>query len=74
MADRAAAAPRSPHLQVGEVHALGNTDDDNDGCWRSHSWLVDDNGDVIETTVGRRAYFGVVLNGDESDDFVFWNA
>lgn len=36
-----------------------------DGLWRNHSWLLQPNGKLIETTVRRKAYFGVVLTRAE---------
>lgn len=36
-----------------------------DGLWRNHSWLLQPNGRLIETTVRRKAYFGVVLTRQE---------
>jgi hypothetical protein len=42
---------------------------DND-CWRCHTWLVDHAGRVVETTLPRGKYFGVVLNPKESEEFV----
>ncbi|MFO0845845.1 MAG: hypothetical protein U0797_26260 [Gemmataceae bacterium] len=33
------------------------------GGWRRHTWLVDSEGRVVETTVPRDLYFGMVLNG-----------
>jgi hypothetical protein len=36
-----------------------------DGMWRNHSWLLQSNGRLIETTVRRKAYFGVVLSREE---------
>jgi hypothetical protein len=41
----------------------------NDGMWRRHSWLWAD-GNVIETTVRRKLYFGMVLNPLEIEFFV----
>jgi hypothetical protein len=38
-------------------YGLGPDDD----IWRTHSWLVDIDGEVIETTVPRRMYVGVYL-------------
>ena len=43
-----------------------------DGLWRSHSWAVklkDDKTQLIETTVKRKAYFGVVLPTENCVDF-----
>jgi hypothetical protein len=38
-----------------------------DGIWRSHSWGVQRDGTVVETTCPRIGYFGVVLNPEESN-------
>lgn len=44
---------------------------DDDGLWRCHSWLVTtDRKTVVETTVPRVAYFGIVLDDGEATDFV----
>lgn len=44
------------------------------GVWRQHSWCVSKaTGVVIETTVGRIAYFGFRMNQDESELFLFEN-
>lgn len=41
-----------------------------DGAWRQHSWNLDDEkGTPIETTEPRVAYFGFILNEDESKQF-----
>jgi hypothetical protein len=47
-----------------------------DGLWRQHSWGVDAaDGRVIETTVRRVRYYGVILgDDDESLEFFFSNA
>ena len=46
-----------------------------DGLWRPHSWLVEPQNDgpprIVETTVGRLAYFGYVMDLPQSIDFVF---
>jgi hypothetical protein len=34
----------------------------NDGIWRQHSWGVTDDGEILETTAPREAYFGIVLD------------
>jgi hypothetical protein len=41
-----------------------------DRIWRQHSWLWAD-GNVIETTVRRKLYFGMVLTASEALRFVF---
>lgn len=46
-----------------------------DGLWRPHSWLMEPQNDgparIVETTVGRLAYFGYVMDLPQSIDFVF---
>lgn len=48
-----------------------------DGLWRPHSWLMEPQNDsdakIVETTVGRLAYFGRVLDLPNTIDFVFGN-
>ena len=41
-----------------------------DGIWRCHTWLVDKRGRVVETTFPREEYFGVVLDPEETTEFV----
>lgn len=54
--------------------ATGYAQSDNGG-WVQHSWGVDvDDGTIIETTVPRARYFGIVLTDDEAAEFVFFNA
>jgi hypothetical protein len=43
-----------------------------DGMWRQHTWLLD-GGVILETTVEREQYFGVVLEADEAAEFRRWN-
>lgn len=39
-----------------------------DGLWEPHSWLIDPKTKTIkETTVSRKAYFGVVLTAEETE-------
>jgi hypothetical protein len=33
-----------------------------DNTWRSHSWIMVTDGNLIETTIARDIYFGIVLN------------
>ncbi len=40
------------------VHGFGLSPD---GLWRLHSWLIDKHNTVIETTVPRTQYYGIVL-------------
>jgi hypothetical protein len=47
-----------------------------DGLWRQHSWLVRIKpraNQIIETTEKRIAYFGYLLNEEESEKFVYEN-
>lgn len=34
----------------------------NDGVWRPHSWCVNQNGQIIESTEPREFYYGICLN------------
>ncbi len=36
---------------------------DEDQMWRKHSWICDDKGNIIETTLPRGKYFGII--GDD---------
>ena len=36
-----------------------------DGLWRQHSWIVTPDGGIVETTVRRAAYYGVILTPQE---------
>jgi len=40
-----------------------------DGLWRQHSWVRDMNDTIIETTMVREKYFGVILTHGESEGF-----
>ena len=40
------------------------------GTWHQHSWLIDENNRIIETTEKRVKYFGYVLNSLESETFL----
>jgi hypothetical protein len=51
-------------IAVGSGFALSE-----DGLWRTHSWGFDDRGRVIETTVKRSKYFGIVLGSLFADKF-----
>lgn len=45
----------------------------NDGMWRQHTWgLIDD--EIIETTLKRFKYFGVILTEDEAVEFYASNS
>lgn len=52
-------------IAVGSGYALSE-----DGLWCLHSWGLDDRGYVIETTVKRTRYFGIVMGGHTADMFV----
>ena len=50
-----------------------------DGMWRQHSWCIAYAGDeyiedsiIIETTEERLAYFGFIMNEEESEEFASW--
>lgn len=45
-----------------------------DGVWRQHSWVLDSNGTIVETTFIREAYFGITLTPEEANAFYFDNA
>jgi hypothetical protein len=40
-----------------------------DGMWRQHSWCIDQDDRVVETTVKRLLYYGFILNRDEANLF-----
>lgn len=43
-----------------------------DGLWRQHSWAM--RGDeLVETTQNRELYYGIILEGDELDQFIKMN-
>lgn len=49
------------------AHGYGLSDD---GLWRQHSWLIDTRKKtIIETTLPRMIYYGVILEGDASRQF-----
>jgi hypothetical protein len=50
-------------LGIGTGYALSD-----DGLWRQHSWGVRREG-VLETTVPRTKYFGLLLQEEEADGF-----
>lgn len=51
-------------VAIGTGYALSD-----DGLWRSHSWALSPEGELVETTMEREAYFGVELSGDEAERF-----
>lgn len=40
-----------------------------DGLWRQHSWCMGPRGGIVETTVKRVLYYGIVLNEDDAATF-----
>jgi hypothetical protein len=40
-----------------------------DGIWRRHSWIITFGGNLIETTIAREVYFGMVLNDEAAKMF-----
>jgi hypothetical protein len=48
---------------IGTGYALSE-----DGLWRQHSWGIREDA-IVETTVRRLKYFGIVLHGDVADAF-----
>jgi len=41
------------------VTGFGMSDDN---IWRCHSWIITTDGNLIETTIAREIYFGIILN------------
>lgn len=52
---------------IGTGYALSD-----DGLWREHSWGVESDGRVVETTEPRVAYFGVTMSGEGAEWFADW--
>jgi|GEM_PF-5696124 len=45
-------------------------DADGLGCWRPHSWVFDlKSGEIVETTLTRDTYYGVMLESHEAEAF-----
>lgn len=44
-----------------------------DGLWRQHSWLINSDGRIVETTEKRVLYYGYMLSIDEAARFAFSN-
>jgi len=44
-----------------------------DDLWRQHTWVVAADDTLIETTIARKAYFGVFLEGEEEATFIDLN-
>lgn len=58
--------PRCEPYRIVTGWALGNN-----GLWYRHSWVLDVDGDQIcESTFKACIYYGVMLNKDESKDFI----
>jgi len=53
---------------IGTGYALSG-----DGLWRQHSWFVDRNGSIVETTVRRDSYAGIVLYERDALAFAWAN-
>jgi hypothetical protein len=45
-----------------------------DGMWVQHTWVLDKEKTIVETTTPREAYFGFELTPEEADQFYFDNA
>lgn len=43
-----------------------------DGLWRQHSWAMRGS-ELVETTVSRSKYYGILLDGEEASKFVDQN-
>lgn len=43
-----------------------------DGLWRQHSWVMK-NSELIETTIKRTKYYGILLKNTEAEEFVSKN-
>lgn len=59
--ENAALGAAESGLRIGTGWALSD-----DGLWRAHSWNVRDDGVVVETTVARTGYVGIVLDDVET--------
>ena len=57
---------------IGTGYCLSYSDWNNDGKqvlgWCRHSWGIV-KGTILETTMTRDKYFGIVIDGDEADEF-----
>lgn len=56
-------------LYLAEGGAIGTGYGLNDGIWRQHSWWLDPEGRLVETTVIREMYFGITLSGPPARGF-----
>lgn len=53
-----------------KIHAIGTGFGlSDDGLWREHSWGLTKTGIIVESTVARTVYYGVVLTGHEAREF-----
>lgn len=41
-----------------------------DGLWRQHSWAMKNKNTLVETTLKREVYYGLLLTGEEADEFI----
>lgn len=44
-----------------------------DGVWRQHSWITIDKNRIIETTLKREKYYGIILDDESSEKFAYDN-
>jgi hypothetical protein len=65
--------PRSRLFAIVTGYALTDDDSDpDDGIWRPHSWALSRTAGrilIIETTLERSQYFGLILDGQNADIF-----
>jgi hypothetical protein len=54
---------------IGTGYALSD-----DNLWRQHSWGIDTDGTLVETTIGRQLYVGLTLSGVAALRFAVSNA
>jgi hypothetical protein len=52
---------------IGSGYALSD-----DGLWREHTWAVAEEGELLETTEPRTAYFGIELQDRNAERFARW--
>lgn len=57
---------RKQHGITGICSGYGLSDD---GLWRAHTWGLLPGGGILETTIAREKYFGLVHEGEMADDF-----
>lgn len=59
------------HCRICTGYALSE-----DGLWRQHSWVLNfksNSNQIIETTMKRIAYFGFIMNEEQSQEFCYNN-